>query len=256
MPAPSLKATGEISRLALIGTSLFLTSIIGTQGQTVAPPTVTVPRLINFGGVLKGHNRQPLAGVVGVTFSLYKDQEGGVPIWKENQNLQLDAEGRYTTLLGSTQASGLPMDLFASGEWRRLGVQAQLPGEEEQPRILLVSVPYALKAGDADTIGGKPVSAFVLNEPGTRLGLRPAEKSINTLVPTVQGFASGGGSIVDNGVGTSMTITSSDNVGIGTASPATPLEVDGAGEVLRLNSTGNTMLSLMSSGTGHQNRSL
>src|SRR3990170_1578308 len=33
---------------------------------------------------------------------------------------------------------------------------------EEQPRILLVSVPYALKAADAETLGGKPASAFVL----------------------------------------------------------------------------------------------
>jgi hypothetical protein len=32
----------------------------------------------------------------------------------------------------------------------------------EQPRILLVSVPYALKAGDAETLVGKPVCDFVL----------------------------------------------------------------------------------------------
>ena len=32
----------------------------------------------------------------------------------------------------------------------------------EQERVLLVSVPYALKAADADTLGGKPLSAFVL----------------------------------------------------------------------------------------------
>ena len=37
-----------------------------------------------------------------------------------------------------------------------------LPGEVEQPRVLLVSVPYALKAADADTLGGLPASAFVL----------------------------------------------------------------------------------------------
>jgi hypothetical protein len=36
------------------------------------------------------------------------------------------------------------------------------PGLEEQPRVLLVSVPYAMKAGDAETLGGKPLSAFVL----------------------------------------------------------------------------------------------
>src|SRR2546426_835453 len=40
---------------------------------------------------------------------------------------------------------------------------AQEPGDEEQ-RALLVAVPYALKAADAETLGGKPLSAFVLTE--------------------------------------------------------------------------------------------
>jgi hypothetical protein len=38
-------------------------------------------------------------------------------------------------------------------------------GEAEQPRVLLVAVPYAMKAGDAATIGGLPPSAFVLATP-------------------------------------------------------------------------------------------
>ncbi len=32
----------------------------------------------------------------------------------------------------------------------------------EQPRVLLVAVPYALKASDSDTLGGKPASAYAL----------------------------------------------------------------------------------------------
>jgi hypothetical protein len=36
--------------------------------------------------------------------------------------------------------------------------------QAEQPRILLVSVPYALKAKDAETLGGKPASAFLTTE--------------------------------------------------------------------------------------------
>ena len=34
-------------------------------------------------------------------------------------------------------------------------------------RVLLVSVPYALKAADAETLGGLPASAFVLANPQT-----------------------------------------------------------------------------------------
>jgi hypothetical protein len=58
----------------------------------------------------------------------------------------LDDQGRYKVLLGSTQPEGLPLDLFASGEARWLGVEPQVAGVAEQPRVLLVGVPYALKA--------------------------------------------------------------------------------------------------------------
>src|SRR5207248_414861 len=66
-------------------------------------------------------------------------------------------------LLGSTRNEGLPMELFATGEPRWLGIQFQRAGEAEQPRVLLASVPYALKAGDAETLGGRPASSYVLN---------------------------------------------------------------------------------------------
>jgi len=74
-----------------------------------------------------------------------------------------DKTGRYSTTLGSTTSQGIPSAVFASGEARWLGVQAQ--GEAEQPRTLLMSVPYALKALDAETIGGKPLSALQLASP-------------------------------------------------------------------------------------------
>src|SRR5262249_37831084 len=123
----------------------------------------TVPRLIAFNGLLRDQTNRPLNGVVGVSFFLYKDQEGGAPLWTELQNLQLDDQGRYSVLLGSTQGGGGPIELFTSGEPRWLGVQLQAPGEEEKPRVLLVSVPYALKAADADMLGGKPASAYLLS---------------------------------------------------------------------------------------------
>ena len=76
--------------------------------------------------------------------------------------------GAYTVTLAATAAQGLPPDLFASGEARWLG--AQISGQAETPRTLLASVPYALKAQDAATIGGLPPSAFVLANPSTGFG--------------------------------------------------------------------------------------
>ena len=116
-------------------------------------------------GLLKDANGKPLSGTAGITFSLHKDQRGGAALWFETQNVQLDASGRYSVLLGATKTGGVPMELFTSGEAQWLGLQVE--GGPEVPRVLLVSVPYALKAADADTVGGKPSSAFVLASPAT-----------------------------------------------------------------------------------------
>jgi hypothetical protein len=99
-----------------------------------------------------------MKGPVGVTFALYTEQSGGAALWMETQNVEPDSNGNYTVLLGAVSANGLPKQLFVSGDARWLGVQ--VGGRAEQPRILLVSVPYALKAADAETLGGLPPSAF------------------------------------------------------------------------------------------------
>ena len=131
-----------------------------------------VPRLVRFSGTAQNVNPDEAAGsvaardsasvpasVVGMTFSLYSEQTGGAPLWSEVQNVQVDKTGHYTVQLGSTQAEGLPVELFSSAQAQWLGVRQE--GQAEQPRIMLLSVPYALKAADAETFGGKPPSAFV-----------------------------------------------------------------------------------------------
>jgi hypothetical protein len=101
-----------------------------------------------------------MTGVVGITFSLYQEQQGGSPLWVETRNVQADANGHYTALLGSASAEGMPLELFSSGEAQWLGVQIQ--GQPERARVLLVSVPYALKAHEAETLSGRSISDFVL----------------------------------------------------------------------------------------------
>jgi hypothetical protein len=109
---------------------------------------------VQFNGTVKDDTGQPRSGVVGITFALYKEQQGGAALWLETENVQADSNGHYTALLGST-TSEVPTDIFSSNEARWLGVQVQ--GQpQEQSRALLVSTPFALKALDAETIGGKP----------------------------------------------------------------------------------------------------
>ena len=143
----------------------------GAQAPSAAEPASgsVVPRVIQFSGTVKDAEGKLATGPVELTFSLYQFEEGGRPLWVETQTVQLDSQGHYTVLLGAASSAGLPLDVFTSGSARWLGVQPALPGVGEQPRVLLVGVPYALKAADAETLGGKPASAFMLtSEPANQ----------------------------------------------------------------------------------------
>jgi len=129
--------------------------------QTTSSPA-QVPPVIQFANVAT-NDGSPLTGEVEMTFSLYNSSQGGSPLWTETQNVTLDDSGHYSVYIGITKPNGVPMSLFTSAQAHWLGVR--VAGQAEQARVFLVSVPYAMKAGDASTIGGLPPSAFVLAAP-------------------------------------------------------------------------------------------
>ena len=142
-----------VSRFRRLFTALFCSAIL--LGSASAQDSASVPNLVKFSGTIFG---EP-SGSVGVIFALYTDQTGGAPLWQEVQTVSVGSNGHYTSLLGSSSTAGIPLDVFIGNEARWLGVQVQ--GQAEQPRVLLVSVPYAIKASDAETLGGLPASAFL-----------------------------------------------------------------------------------------------
>jgi hypothetical protein len=130
---------------------------MSTQNNRIA-----VPRLIKFSGTFSELSGSAASGPVEVTFALYKQEADQEPIWTETQTVQFDAKGNYNVLLGATQPEGVPVELFSAAEAHWLGVEIQ--GQPQQPRTLLVSVPYALKAVEAEKLAGKSLSDFVLSE--------------------------------------------------------------------------------------------
>ncbi len=130
-----------------------------SSGQSAVAGTM-VPRLMRFSGVVPGAGEGEQSGVMGIEFALYAEATGGSPLWMETQNVRPDASGHYSVLLGSTTVEGLPANVFTSEQAHWVGVR--ISGQEEQPRVMLLAVPYALKAADAETIGGLPPSAFML----------------------------------------------------------------------------------------------
>ena len=200
-----------------------------------------VPSLVNYSGVLKDSGGKPATSLTGVTFLLYKDSQGGAPVWMETQNVMPDKTGHYTAQLGSTSSAGLPSEVFMTGEARWLGVQ--MAGETEQPRVLLVAVPYAMKAGDAATIGGLPPSAFVLATPGVAASARTANAvAAQTASPaTATNVTTTGGTVnylpLFNGTSTIVdsvlfqSATAPFKIGINTTTPASTLDVKGSGTI-------------------------
>ncbi len=201
---------------------------------------------MKYSGTITDTEGKPQSGTLGVTFALYKDQEGGAPLWLETQNVQADASGHYTAMAGSTKTEGLPADLFTSGEARWLGVQAE--GEPEQPRSLLVSVPYAFKSHEAETLGGLPASAFVRATPADGVGDASGSTTQTAAATGSTGNTTKSGLGVDTVVNCAsaknnyipvftssappnITICNSviyqagNNIGIGTTTPVTSLDV-------------------------------
>src|ERR1022692_455666 len=215
----------QVLKLFVTVAVLTLCSIPISRAQQVSP---VVPPLVTFSGLLMDANHKPLTGTVGVTFALYSSEQGGSPLWLETQNVKPDNTGQYTVMLGSSTSHGLPAELFASGEARWLGVQAQ--GQAEQPRVLLMSVPYALKALDAETIGGRPASSFMLAPAATKAGTSSGSPDSTITgsgtadyLPVFTGTSTIGNSKVYQ--------NASGEIGINTTSPAATLDVKGKGDV-------------------------
>jgi hypothetical protein len=212
---------------------LFSLTVIAQQSSTA-----NVPRQLRFGGTVKSADGTPRTGVVGVMFSLYSEQQGSTALWTELQNVQLDANGQYSVLLGSQHTDGVPAEIFTTNEARWLGIQVE--AEPEQPRVLLVSVPYALKAGDAETLGGKPLSSFLLNPnpdangaTGASTGTATTTQATSSGVQTYSVNTSNSGGtagyiakwIDATTLGNSVIYDDGTNLGIGTNTPTAGLDI-------------------------------
>jgi hypothetical protein len=181
---------------------------------------------MHVSGVFVPADGQAAQSVETVTVSIYADERGGAPLWEETQQVAVDANGRYSILLGASRPDGLPLDLFASGEARWMERRFERRGEHTQPRVLMASVPYALKASDADTLGGRPASAYVVagQEPKTGTAVAAQDGSVGG--PLTAGTIGRIGKFVTAvDLGDSAMFESAGRVGIGTTAPADTMHV-------------------------------
>ncbi len=225
-------------KLRLTFCFLLIFCALSLMAQQPSSADSIVPAMVKFIGTLNDAEGKPLTGTQGVTFLLYQEQTGGPPLWMETQNVQADKSGRYTVMLGAATSHGLPSDAFKGGEARWLAAQPH--GQSEPARVVLASVPYAMKALDAETLGGRPASAFLTARPsgagagtGSRQAGSPAEQKNEIVCSSATAckkgfvplFSSNGGSakVTDSIVtqsGSKITVVGSETVSSAASAPA------------------------------------
>ncbi len=223
--------------LFTLGLTLAACSIVGgiTAIAQEIPSTQAaqaVPALVPYAGALPAYAQQR----VSVRFSLYADPSSHSALWTEDQTLTPDKDGKYSILLGSASSIGLPPTLFADGQTRWLGIQ--VAGGEEQ-RSPLASVPFAMKAGDAETLAGHPATDLVTQDelrsalasqipspqqisPQTTTPTTPTGSGTTNYIPLWTSANTLGSSFLTQ-IGTGA----STKLGIGTAAPQNTLDVLG-----------------------------
>lgn len=134
------------------------------SASLAAAQTPSTTRLIPYAGTALDAGGVPMTGPLTVTAELFEEQEGGAPLWREIQQVPVDDRGRYVIYLGAAT----PMPQIAFSEERARWLAISLAGRA-LPRVMLMAVPYALRAADADTLGGQPASTFVRSRVDGRL---------------------------------------------------------------------------------------
>ncbi len=129
---PASKPVSATDNPVGLGFGVIPTAEGESANEPIAQSQITSLKLAEgqaeVSGLVVDETGKPLTGVVGITFALYSDREGGSPVWLETRNVELDEEGRYTVRI--TLPTGL-----GSLESHWLGVQVL--GQAEQLRLVL-----------------------------------------------------------------------------------------------------------------------
>jgi hypothetical protein len=185
-----------------------------------------IPQQVRYAGVLSNRAGE----TVEVVFKIYATAEGGEPLWAETQRVSVSADGSYSVLLGAASQSGLPQAVFAAGQARWVGVTIDRAEGQRSP---LSSVAYAMKAGDAESVGGLAAANLVTKEELAKLtqtgatAAQPLVQAQPADSPTGSGTAdyvalwTAAGNLGNSGIYQAA----SGFIGIGTTTPGGPLEL-------------------------------
>jgi hypothetical protein len=126
----------KVSSVALLLLTLMITAALAE-----------VPGQMSYQGTLTDSIGVAVDDIVSMTFAIYTDPEGGLPLWAETQGSVAVSQGIFNVQLGA--GNPLPDSIFnAPNRW--LGISI-FEDPEMQPRQQIVTVGYAFRAAEADT---------------------------------------------------------------------------------------------------------
>jgi len=134
----------------------FAAVVMLLAGTAQATPTA-----MNFSGHLSD-GAGGVSGPVEVTFTLYDnaDTADGVQ-WSETLEIIVDG-GSFNVFLGGDPGNLIPASAYGLAE---LFVAIQVENEAEMsPRIRMASVPYAIRAAEAETLSGTAAAGFAKSD--------------------------------------------------------------------------------------------
>ena len=220
----------RLATVLLAATAVVLSPVTSVAQSSQVTPSVQMPRLVNISGVFRPADGQPPAAVEAVTLSIYAEPEGGTPLWQETQSVALDAEGRYTLLLGATTPRAFHPRCLRPARRSGWGSCSRGSGKSKGRGCGITSVPYALRSADADTLGGRPASAYLLaptkddsGEPDVGAGGSSTDPVPVGRLPGTTNFLAKYVNGAD--VGNSAVYEIGGAVGIGTTSPSDTMHV-------------------------------
>jgi hypothetical protein len=211
-------------------------AVQGTEPTTVVAAIPVVPQQVRYAGKLATRAGDTVEAV----FRIYASAEGGEPLWTETQKISIAEDGSYAVLLGSADPKGLPQTVFAGGAARWLGTSFE--GGAEAERVMLASVPYAMKSADAEALAGHAASDFVTQEQLSALALQngQANQTDKSTSPTPAFSPDASGPVTGSGTtgtiplwtgaqtqGNSNLVQVGSDIGINETTPAAMLDVNG-----------------------------
>jgi len=145
-----------LSTSMAIGLSTAFAVAHAQAQQASSPAAASTTRLLRFAGALTDAAGAAVTGSQTVTFTLFDQPQGGTALWTETLTVTADDRGRYAVNLGSS--TPLPQEVFSTEQARWVGTAIE---GRDLGRTALVAVAYALKAADADTLGGHAAGTYV-----------------------------------------------------------------------------------------------